>query len=137
MQDKDVLKLPRGSDAQVGRYFKAKEFDCKCFSCDHTLVSLPLVQALDQIRAQIGARVVINSAYRCKYYQSVLRERGYKTAKGLSQHELGCAVDIRSNGMSGKDLEVFARMAGIQSIGIGPDFIHIDMRPEFKRWGYP
>ena len=48
--------------SQIGKYFKAKEFECPC--CKLTAPSRRLVGILDAARAQLGP-LRINSGYRC------------------------------------------------------------------------
>lgn len=138
LSDNGCLVFQKGSNAQVGKYFKASEMDCPCSGCSYTFVHPLLIARLDKLRDLIGAKVVIDKGggYRCDYYQQQLREKGYETAKGRSQHQDGKAADIRSDSRSGADLTVFAAEAGFCAIGTAKHWIHVDTRPEMHRWTY-
>lgn len=130
---------PKGSKAKIGKHFTAQEFDCPCSGCSYTFVHPLLIARLDKLRDLIGAKVVIDKGggYRCDYYQQQLREKGYETAKGRSQHQDGKAADIRSDSRSGADLTVFAAEAGFCAIGTAKDWIHVDTRSDgLRRWAY-
>lgn len=131
------LHFRRGSDEQVGKWFKAREFDCHCSNCSQTLVHPDLISRLDKLRGILGAKIIITSAYRCDYAQKQLRDLGFETAKGRSQHQDGKAADIRSDCRSGADLTIFAAEAGFSAIGTGKDWIHVDTRDDKqRRWTY-
>lgn len=131
---------PKGSEVPVGVYFKSKEFDCPCShpECATTVVSFPLAAKLDNMRRLLGAPLVITKGggYRCKWYQEYLRQKGYETAKGVSQHELGNAADLESRERTGRQLADAARMAGFMAVGIAATWIHADTRPEHHEWFY-
>ena len=132
-----VTKYPKNKDTQLSEHFNSSEFNCPCSNCVETWIDADLVQTLEALRKILGAAIVINSGYRCQYYQDQLKARGYETATGTSQHTLGCAADIRSDSRSGADLTIFASEAGFLAIGTGKDWIHVDMRRDRRRrWSY-
>lgn len=134
----EIIKVKKGSSLQVGKYFQAWEFDCPCEKCKFTLISIDLVKGLDQMRKELGTHLVVSSGYRCDAHQKWLKESGYPTAVGRSQHQDGKAADVCSDGRSGSDLEVVAAMAGFLSIGVGHDYVHVDTRfSKKRRWVYP
>ena len=137
MSTRAIKSYPRGSSERVGRYFISSEMDCPCSHCSYTFIDQNLVDGLDRLRDILGDRLIITSGYRCDYYQAHLKEKGFETAKGRSQHQDGCAADVRSDSRSGADLTVFAAEAGFNAIGTGKDWIHVDTRREKeRRWTY-
>jgi uncharacterized protein YcbK (DUF882 family) len=127
----------KSKPVKLSDHFSSDEFDCPCSSCDKTLIDSNLIARLEVLRKIIGAAIVIDSGYRCQYYQDQLKARGYETATGVSQHTLGLAADIRSDSRSGADLTVFAAEAGFMAIGTGKWWIHIDCRSDKeRRWDY-
>jgi uncharacterized protein YcbK (DUF882 family) len=129
--------LPRGGMFRLAQDFWSYEFDCKCGKCEKTYVSEELVQKLQRLRELTKYAIAITSGYRCSGHQESLRKLGYETAKGVSSHEKGLAVDIVCGAFDGKMLAELAEKAGFQNIGIGRRFIHVDVRPGGpRRWGY-
>ena len=121
----------------ISKSFLKKEFDCPCDHCDQTLISDELVRRLEKLRQDLGCPIQITSAYRCDSYQLNLKQRGYETAHGLSTHQLGLAVDIKTGKHTGEELERAAARVGFLAIGRGLTWIHVDMRDDrVRRWGY-
>ena len=126
----------------LGKYFNSSEFSCPCSSCLETKINAHLVEKLNAVREAFGFPIRITSGYRCPDYQEGLKARGYETAVGVSQHELGNAVDLQpaanasgvSIGMENlrKILENY-----FAAIGEGRTFFHVDMRDDkTRRWSY-
>lgn len=133
------LVFPKGSSEKVGCFFTAKEFDCPCDHCSFTFIDPGLVTLLDRLRDLIGESLIIDrgGGYRCDWYQNNLRERGYETSVGRSQHQEGKAADVSSPGRTGADLGVFAAEAGFHAIGTASNWTHLDIRPApERRWSY-
>lgn len=134
-----MIKLyEKGSDEQLSTHFKAREFDCRCKSCDGTMISDVLVERLEKMRSLLGKPLRITSAYRCGKHQEEIRTSGIKTvaAGRKSTHEEGMAADLFSEGTSGLALEIAARDAGFESVGVASTWIHVDIRPGYRRWSY-
>jgi uncharacterized protein YcbK (DUF882 family) len=130
-------RFKKGLDKAIGEHFLAREFDCPCEHCDYTLIDEKLVRRLDLLRKALGVAIQITSAFRCDHYQAALAKRGYETAKGLSTHQLGKAVDICVKGYSGVSLEKPARAVGFRAVGVGSNFVHLDTRSDKDRaWTY-
>jgi zinc D-Ala-D-Ala carboxypeptidase len=53
-----------------------------------------LAELLEQVRAVVGKPITINSGYRSKQINDAVG------SKDSSQHRIGCAADIRVNGMT-------------------------------------
>lgn len=132
-----VLQYKKKEGRKLSDHFISDEFDCPCDKCVLTLIDLSLVSRLEQVRAILSAPIRINSGYRCSNYQQELRLRGYETATGISQHELGQAADIMSEPLVGLVLEKAARTAGFKAVGVGGTWVHVDVRSDKdRRWTY-
>jgi uncharacterized protein YcbK (DUF882 family) len=134
-----TIKIKKGCVAGVTEDFKYYEFDCSCGrqTCTETLIAEELVQKLQRLRELTSYPIAITSGYRCEGKQEDLRRAGYETAKGVSSHQLGLAVDIVCGAYDGKQLADLAQRAGFQNIGAARRFIHVDVRPGGpRRWGY-
>ena len=127
----------KGVAKPLGKHFNSREFSCKCSNknCVDQKISVELVTKLDLIREEFGAPIRITSAFRCQKHQASLRGSGIKTATGTSTHELGEAVDIQTMSGSKEGLEPIAEKH-FKSIGIANTFLHLDTRPDFRRWKY-
>lgn len=105
--------------------FNLHEFECPC--C-HTLPKfyewnvVQLVFVLEQIREDIGVPIIINSSYRCSTHNADVG------GVADSQHLTASAADITADNVSPSLLAVLAYRYGIRYIGIGTDFVHLDLR---------
>lgn len=128
---------PKGERTRLSTHFETWEFECPCKQCDEQRISSFLVNRLKTIRQNMGALIVITSGYRCANYQEDLRRRGYETAVGISQHQLGNAVDIKP-GRASQMSELLRQCEGhFKAIGVGKTFLHVDMRADkVRRWTY-
>lgn len=132
-----VLQYKKKEGRKLSDHFISDEFDCACGQCLFTLIDLALVERLEQVRTLLSAPIRINSGYRCQNYQAELRARGYETAVGISQHQLGKAADIMSEPITGLEIEKAARKAGFKAVGVGGTWVHVDMRDDKeRRWEY-
>lgn len=130
----------KGSKEMASRHFMACEFDCPCtdIACTTTMLDEQLLDQADAMRDELGCPMEITSGNRCAFYQAQLKSRGYETAVGISQHQLGKAFDCKTATHTGDALEQVARRHGFQSVGVGKRFIHADMRMDKpgRRWTY-
>ncbi len=102
------------------KFFKKKEFNCRC--CGASNISVNLVLKLDLARELAETPFVITSGYRCpKHNQEV---GGVKD----SAHVFGLAVDIAvPDNVARLNILRGLIIAGFRRIGIGKDFIHADI----------
>lgn len=134
-----VKTYPKKAGVKLSEHFSSSEFDCPCGHCDSTLIDETLIDRLEKTRGTLGTPLRINSGYRCARYQEELRLRGYETATGVSQHELGRAADIMSakDGVGGIEIESAARASGFRAVGVGHSWCHVDLRDDKdRRWEY-
>ncbi len=132
-----ILTYPKDSNAKLSDHFSLSEFRCPCSQCTSIILESDLVTKLEAIRIKLAKPLRINSGYRCRNYQTELRLKGYETSIGPSQHELGRAADIMSEPVVGVDLEKVARACGIRAVGVGSNWVHIDLRNDKdRRWEY-
>lgn len=104
------------------RYFSEQEFR-KCDPpCDRESMDQDFLDMMDDIRRRARIPLVINCAYRSRAYDIA------KGRSGNSAHTFGLAVDIRCNTSQNRLKIVKAALeCGITRIGIGKNFVHIDM----------
>jgi uncharacterized protein YcbK (DUF882 family) len=134
-----VKSYPKMSQENLSDHFKVPEFSCPCTSCTETIIDSYLIVKLEALRLLLQVPIRINSGYRCANYQAELRLRGYETAIGLSQHQLGRAADIMASegDISGGVLETLSRQAGFRAVGVGNVWVHVDLRDDKdRRWTY-
>jgi len=79
----------------TAEYFKLSEFECKCgcglgAETNNTIdvIYAPLIVALDLMRTRIGKPIIVNSGWRCHYWNE--KKRGSPN----SLHMSGNAADI-------------------------------------------
>ena len=114
--------------------FIARELMCSC--CYKEGIKDDLVFHLQMAHdlLPIHKIIIITSGYRCEEHN---REVG---GKGTSSHLKGLATDIKCENSSYRFLLVGALLkAGFKRIGIGKDFIHVDLDPDKPQnivWNY-
>jgi len=142
--DSDLYRWNKGKEYKLSDNFSTYEFECSCDrkDCREQFLRKGLVDKLQLMRDQTNEPIRVNSGYRCKEYQEKLRKKGLPTAKKVSQHELGGAVDITSARTGGNPGPRFAKFTIIaeglfDAIGYAKGWLHVDMRSDKKRtWTY-
>ncbi|MDY0261996.1 D-Ala-D-Ala carboxypeptidase family metallohydrolase [Syntrophotalea acetylenica] len=113
--------------------FSRREFACHC-GCGADDISPRLVAILQQMREALGAPLIITSGVRC------LEHNARVGSKSNSAHVAGLAVDIECTGSRLRHaLVALAVQAGINRIGIGRRFVHLDISetlPQQVLWLY-
>ena len=71
-------------DVQDGKYFKVREFRCKC--CGVAYVNQSIIDLCDRIREELGKPIAVTSGYRCSKHNSAVG------GAVRSQHVLGTAA---------------------------------------------
>ena len=122
------FSLKNDAELKLTDNFKVKEFACKDGS-DKVLIDTDGVHFLQKMRSCTGYPITIVSGYRTPTYNEQVG--GAKN----SQHCKGTAFDIK--GKSNMELlkallELSIEYRGIYSIGIYPDYIHLDTRTLHK-----
>jgi len=111
------------------KWFKLSEFDSPDRPGSGELMEHEVVQRLDIARDIYGFPMVITSGFRTVEYNRSLIEQGVP-ASPKSSHLLGLAADIAVPNASRRFLMVEALLdAGFHRIGLGDDFIHVDLDP--------
>jgi zinc D-Ala-D-Ala carboxypeptidase len=102
----------------------------KCPCCKKDGVTVFLRGKLDELEAEWGKPLHINSGYRCPAHN--------KTVGGAeqSQHMLGMAVDLATDKEDQKQLIKLARDLGWGGVGKGSNFTHLDLG-KIRYWTYP
>lgn len=136
------MSLQKSSDKPqwLSKYFKKAEFACPCGTCKDFEIDLELLEKLDKMRELHGGPLKVTSGFRCSTYQQELRIRGYETSVGVSTHQMGQAADVTDGVTPGYELADQAEKAGFLAIGIGPNWVHVDLRGsddgKRRRWAY-
>lgn len=113
----------------LNKYFKRREFACRC-GCGTSTVDAELLQVLTDVREHFDTPVVVNSGHRCsKHNSNVGGARG-------SKHLLGIAADISVKGVSPIKVREYLCNKYPDKYGIGAyqNFTHIDVRSNKARW---
>lgn len=110
-------------------YFDISEFECPCEKGSGKKMDLNLLMILDNMRHRAKIPFKITSGYRCQKYNDTL-----KNSSKNSAHCLGKAVDISAPTSKQKYLIIEAALHfGIQRVGVGSNFIHIDIQEENEK----
>ena len=120
-------------------HFKSDEFECPCKrpECLTQRISHRLVWKLEIVRRMFKQPIFINSGYRCQAHQDFLSGFNSKVAKGISQHTLGTAADIRCDKFLTHRDALYSLCDELFN-GLGRDikFLHVDVREVKTRWVY-
>lgn len=110
------------------KYFKQREFGCKC--CGYVNTVDELIVVLDKLREHFDKPVVITSGTRCTAHNKAVG--GAKA----SQHLYGTAADIKVKDVSPVEVHKYLITTYPNEYGIGMynTFTHIDVRPYKARW---
>jgi uncharacterized protein YcbK (DUF882 family) len=115
-------------------HFSEAELGCRC-GCGVNAVVQDLLDALEALRAIVGAPVIVNCAYRCLAHNAAVG--------GVpdSQHVLGRAADIQVAGKTARELyEQALQVPLIKGLGVSNHlgYLHIDVRESVlvSRWCY-
>jgi len=107
------------------KYFKFNEFDSPdCPGSGELYISKKLIEKLDAVRNELGGPIRVNSGYRTPEHN--------KKVGGVadSPHLYGYAADLSvGNGRDRYRLITLLLKHGINRIGIGKNYIHIDIDP--------
>jgi uncharacterized protein YcbK (DUF882 family) len=109
------------------KYFKRKEFACKC-GCGFDTIDFELVRILEEIRDHFDRPVIVNSGCRCAFYNSTVG--GSKN----SMHVKGRAADITVEGVPPDVVAELADQMDVGGRGKYDTFTHVDTRAIRARW---
>ena len=131
------------------KWFKAREFECRCGKCGLDQVHERLLNLLDKTREQLGVPLRINSGVRCgegkgqfNYNQQIggtsnSAHLPYSAGKGKGRGLVGLAADVTYSASSQRSplnmtrlwlaLEANGRPVSL-GLGLYPSFVHVDVR---------
>lgn len=116
--------------------FREEEFFCKC-GCGTFKVCDRLINRLQMLRESLAVRIVITSGCRCWNHNHAVG--GKPSSYHLVEGDRACrAVDIScvDDPLRFRIIETAVTL-GFLGIGIGPDFVHLDVRQgKPKLWHY-
>lgn len=118
---------------KMGKWFRRKEFECKCGNCGFDAVDKELLDILTWIRDHFNAPVTITSGCRCATHN--------KNVGGASksQHVLGKAADFQVKGFTPQAVQAELNKElpkDKYGLGYGKTFTHIDVREKAARFDY-
>lgn len=121
------------------KYFKLSEFDSPDQPGSGEMMEEEVVEALDNARDIAGFPFIVTSGFRTIAHNRKLLGQG-APASTRSSHLIGWAVDLHVPSSRKRFIMVEALLdAGFNRIGIGEDFIHVDMdpnKPPNVLWNY-
>lgn len=119
------------SKRYVSKWFADDEFRRCSPQCRREDMNDDLICLLDKLRSVCGFPLTLTCAYRSPDYD---RRKG---RSGTSWHCKGCAVDIYCDSSAKRFVIVrYAISLGFTGVGIGENFVHLDMRPVPCMWHY-
>lgn len=127
----------KGEIFNLSPHFSTKEFSCHCSfpDCVDQMIEQDLIDRLEKIRIDAGQPISIDSGFRCTEYQQYLAKTHASTVVAQkSQHELGAACDAKCPLPYDDYLKIAEKY--FTSIGLGKTFLHLDLRPDYRRWDY-
>ena len=102
------------------KFFKPREVACK--GTGSILINAEALNALDELRMNLGTPIYLSSAYRSPYHTAVVG------GAPKSSHLAGHAFDVELRGMDKAKLREEAESAGFKGFGMRyRTFMHIDM----------
>lgn len=115
----------------IPTYFSAGEFLTCSPACKIEDMDVEFLRILDNVRAFYGRPITLTCAYRSRDYDKS------KGRDGSSYHCKGRAVDVYCRDPYHRAELVYAAQAcGLNGIGIGKNFIHLDNRVVRTMWHY-
>ena len=118
------------------KYFKFSEFDSPDAPGSGSFMKLPFILKLDKIRARCGFPLKVSSGYRTASHNAIVG------GAINSAHTQGIAADLVIPEPCGRNRMIFIKAAieeGIDRIGIGKTFVHVDASEALPRnvmWTY-
>lgn len=117
------------------KYFKSSEFDSNDEPGSGKNMNFDLVKILDKARQKIGRPLVLHSGMRS------VKHNAEVGGVSESAHTMGMAADIDCpDSQTRFDLINIFLEFGIRRLGIGKNFLHIDIDPDKPQsvvWLYP
>lgn len=109
-------------------HFGPREIACRC--CGELEIWPEALDALERLRAALGAPLILTSAHRCALHNARVGGAPLSLHKRL-------AFDVALMGHDRARLVAAARAAGFTGFGFGRSFLHLDTRARPARWFYP
>lgn len=112
------------------KYFKRREFKCKCGECRYEAVDCELLEVLEDVREWADGPVSITSGIRCPDHNAAVG------GAPDSQHVHGLAADIKVKDIDPDEVYRYldSKYPDKYGIGVYNNWVHIDVRPTRARW---
>jgi hypothetical protein len=114
-------------DASRWPHFGLRQIACRC--CGEVYVWPPALDALEKLRAAVGAPLRIVSGHRCALHNARVGGAPLSLHKRL-------AFDLALAGHDPARLAAAAHRAGFTGFGYGQTFLHLDVRARPAHWFY-
>ena len=115
-------------------HFTADEFSCRC--CGLSNMSQEFIDKLDIARSFSKTPYIITSGSRCRLHNTDIGGHPESMHLATIVHESE-ACDISANTARKRHAILYGLFkAGFSHIGIGKDFIHVDISKRKGVWGY-
>lgn len=114
-------------------HFSLAELACRCggrFCGGEYWHDPDFLDALEALRAEMGAALILTSAHRCVLWNAAVGGAARSMHKTL-------AVDIHLAGHDRQALRFAAQRCGFTGLGLANSFLHLDRRAHPARWYYP
>jgi len=108
---------------RLTKNFHRDEFACKC-GCGLNDISTLLVAKLQDVRESLGKPIQINSGLRCP------QQNEDAGSNAFSPHLYGFAADIKCENSTDRSAMLPLLLRKFRRVGIGKDFIHVDVDPQ-------
>jgi len=107
---------------KLSENFRSEEFQCRC-GCRAAQMQYKFISRLQRLRQAHGRPLIITSGFRCLPYNKAIH------GAADSRHGYGDAADILvENAIDRYDILQHALMLGFTGIGIGANYVHLDIR---------
>ena len=110
-------------------HFKRSEFACQC-KCGADNISEELVSRLEIVRIAYDKSMRITSGLRCPTHNRYVGASPSSNHLPNSDENIGYAADIAVDGGRNRHELVTLLMTQFKRVGIGKNFIHVDIHPE-------
>lgn len=112
------------------------EFDTKqfaCPDCGRMEMDIDFLNRMQTVQFGMGEPLLITSGFRCAAHNAAIG------GSPKSQHLLGLAADVSCMSAAKRWLLIMLAVRnGLKGIGVGKDFVHLDLRQGTSLlWTYP
>ena len=123
----DTYRVSLHGHQKASAHFKVEEFAC-ADGTDVLLIHPQLIDLLEELRANWGRPVTVNSGFRTAAYNDKIG------GADDSRHLYGLAADIVISGVPPDEVATLAADLGAGGVGRYDTFTHVDVWGSDRRW---